>query len=61
MIYGKESLTLDEVHAALMSKELNKRSEMASDEQSDGLFVRGRSEKRETKYREYLAQDQGLR
>ena len=51
LLYGRESLTLDEVQAALNSKELNQRSEEKKNVVVEGLNVRGRPEKREFKTR----------
>ena len=47
LLYGRESLTLDEVQAALNSKELNHRSEENSNTVTEGLNVRGRTDKRD--------------
>uniref|UniRef100_A0A803QJX5 Retrovirus-related Pol polyprotein from transposon TNT 1-94 n=1 Tax=Cannabis sativa TaxID=3483 RepID=A0A803QJX5_CANSA len=48
MLYGRESITLDDVQSALNLKELNQRSESKNSESGDGLYTRGRSEKRES-------------
>ena len=46
MMYGREDLTLNEVKAALHSKELKKRvSDSRSEGSAEGLFVRGRTER----------------
>src|ERR1044072_309469 len=47
MIYGREDLTMDEVKAALHSKEMKKKvSDSRSEGSGEGLFVRGRMERR---------------
>ncbi|KAK9080130.1 hypothetical protein SSX86_001805 [Deinandra increscens subsp. villosa] len=46
LMYGRETLSMEEVLAALKSRELKKRTEEVKDEGSEGLFVRGRSEKK---------------
>ena len=51
LLYGRESLTLDEVQAALNSKDLNFRSEERASTVAEGLNVRGGSEKRDFKQR----------
>ena len=51
LLYGRESLTLDEIQATLNSKELNHRSEDEGNAVAEGLNVRGRSDKREFKQR----------
>ncbi|GJY18716.1 retrovirus-related pol polyprotein from transposon TNT 1-94 [Tanacetum coccineum] len=43
LLYGRESLTIEDVLATLNSRELKKRTEGAKEETSDGLYVRGRS------------------
>uniref|UniRef100_A0A803PDC4 Integrase catalytic domain-containing protein n=1 Tax=Cannabis sativa TaxID=3483 RepID=A0A803PDC4_CANSA len=48
MLYGRESITLNYVQLALNSKELNQRSESKNSGSGDGLYTRGRSEKRES-------------
>ncbi|KAC9819660.1 hypothetical protein E3N88_45208 [Mikania micrantha] len=48
LLYGRESLTMEEVLSALNSRELKKRSDL-KDEGGEGLFVRGRSDQREQK------------
>ena len=50
-MYGRESLTLDEAQAALNSKELNQRSEEKGNVVAEGLNVRGRIDKHESKPR----------
>ena len=49
LLYGRESLTLDEVQAALNSKELNHKNDEKSNVIAEGLSVRGRSERRESR------------
>ena len=51
LLYGMESLTLDEVQAALNSKELNHKNEDKGNTVAKGLNVRGRPDKREFKPR----------
>ena len=51
LLYGRDSLMLDEVQAALNSKELNHRSKDKGNAVVEGLNVRGRSDKREFKQR----------
>ena len=50
-LYGRESLTLDEVQATLNSKELNHKNEDKGNTVAEGLNVRGRPAKREFKPR----------
>ena len=45
LLYGRESLTLDEVQIALNSKELNHKSEEKNNIMAEGLNVRGRAKK----------------
>ncbi|KAG8362995.1 hypothetical protein BUALT_BualtUnG0016000 [Buddleja alternifolia] len=52
LLYGRETLSLDEVQAALNSRELNQRNEEKGQTQAEGLNVRGRSEKRDSKKKE---------
>uniref|UniRef100_A0A803P7J2 Integrase catalytic domain-containing protein n=1 Tax=Cannabis sativa TaxID=3483 RepID=A0A803P7J2_CANSA len=40
MIYGKDSLTLEEVQSALMSKEIKRKSELKEESTGDGLLIR---------------------
>ena len=47
ILYGKDTLTMSEVRAALNSKEIQKKSEDRTETGGEGLFARGRSEKRE--------------
>lgn len=47
LIYGRETLTLEEVQSALLSKELSKKGNHRDTEQGDSLFVRGRSERKD--------------
>ena len=47
LLYGRESLSLDEVQSALNSRELNERNETKSADQGEGLIVRGRQSKKE--------------
>lgn len=49
LIYGRESLTLEEVQVALMSKELSKKSKHREAAMGENLTARGRSEKRDEK------------
>lgn len=49
LLYGRESLTLDEVQAALNSKELNHKNDEKSNVIAEGLSVRGRSDRRESR------------
>ncbi|GJX94185.1 hypothetical protein Tco_0348771 [Tanacetum coccineum] len=44
LLYGRESLTIEDVLATLNSRELKKRTEGTKEETSDGLYVRGRSD-----------------
>ncbi|GJY93304.1 zinc finger, CCHC-type containing protein [Tanacetum coccineum] len=44
LLYGRESLTMEDVLATLNSRELKKRTEGTKKETSDGLYVRGRSD-----------------
>ncbi|KAD3641560.1 hypothetical protein E3N88_30784 [Mikania micrantha] len=48
LMFGRESLSMEEVLAALNSRELKKRGDDKG-EGSDGLFVRGRTEQRDIK------------
>nr|GEU66536.1 retrovirus-related Pol polyprotein from transposon TNT 1-94 [Tanacetum cinerariifolium] len=45
LLYGRESLTMEDVLATLNSRELKKRTEGTKEETSDGLYVRGRSDR----------------
>ncbi|KAG8367497.1 hypothetical protein BUALT_Bualt16G0078100 [Buddleja alternifolia] len=49
LLYGRESLRLDEVQFALNSRELNNRNDDKSQSHAEGLNVRGWTEKREFK------------
>lgn len=51
LVYGRDSLTLEEVQSALMSKELKKKSENR-DDSGEGLMVRGRSEHKDYKQKD---------
>ncbi|GKA98354.1 hypothetical protein Tco_0826291 [Tanacetum coccineum] len=42
LLYGRESLTMEDVLATLNSRELKKRTEGIKEEADDGLYVRGR-------------------
>nr|GFA74278.1 hypothetical protein [Tanacetum cinerariifolium] len=44
LLYGRESLTMEDVLATLNSKELKKRTEGIKEKASDDLYVRGRSD-----------------
>ncbi|GJV79239.1 zinc finger, CCHC-type containing protein [Tanacetum coccineum] len=44
MLYGRESLTMEDVLATLNSRELKKRTEGTKEEAGDGLYVRGMSD-----------------
>ncbi|GKC59541.1 hypothetical protein Tco_1087139 [Tanacetum coccineum] len=44
LLYGKESLTMEDVLVNLNSKELKKRTECTKEETDDELYVRGRSD-----------------
>lgn len=48
MIYGKQTLTMNEVKSVLNSKELQ-RKEISNEPFGEGLNVRGRTEKRDNK------------
>ncbi|GKA50571.1 hypothetical protein Tco_0743644 [Tanacetum coccineum] len=45
LLYGRESLTIEDVLATLNSRELKKRTEGTKEETGDGLYVRGRSDR----------------
>ena len=49
ILYGKDTLTMSEVKAALNSKEIQKKAEERGDANGEGLLARGRSEKRESR------------
>lgn len=49
MLYGKQTMTLSEVNAALNLKELQKKSDAKGESNAEGLTVRGRTEKRDSK------------
>nr|GEV12696.1 zinc finger, CCHC-type [Tanacetum cinerariifolium] len=44
LLYGRESLTVEDVPATLNLRELKKRTEVTKKETGDGLYVRGRSD-----------------
>ncbi|GJV09810.1 zinc finger, CCHC-type containing protein [Tanacetum coccineum] len=44
LLYGRESLTMEDVLVTLNSRELKKRTECTNEETGDGLYVRGRSD-----------------
>jgi len=48
-IYGRDTLSLEEVHAALFTKKLRRKSESKGDQDAKGSFTRGRPEKKEFK------------
>nr|GEZ51225.1 retrovirus-related Pol polyprotein from transposon TNT 1-94 [Tanacetum cinerariifolium] len=45
LLYMRESLTMEDVLAILSSRELKKRTEGTKEETSDGIYVRGRSDR----------------
>jgi hypothetical protein len=49
ILYGKDSLTMTEVKAALSSKEIQRKDDNKIESNGEGLFTRGRSTKREYK------------
>uniref|UniRef100_A0A803Q7N1 CCHC-type domain-containing protein n=1 Tax=Cannabis sativa TaxID=3483 RepID=A0A803Q7N1_CANSA len=49
ILYGKDSLTMTEVKAALSSKEIQRKEDNKIESSGEGLFTRGRSTKREYK------------
>ena len=49
MMYGRESLTLEEVQNALMSKEMKRKAELKKDDNGDGLYVHGKNFKKQNK------------
>uniref|UniRef100_A0A803PWM1 CCHC-type domain-containing protein n=1 Tax=Cannabis sativa TaxID=3483 RepID=A0A803PWM1_CANSA len=49
ILYGKETYTMDEVKIVLNSKDIKKRSEDGADINDEGLYVKGRYEKKEHK------------
>ncbi|KAH9782240.1 hypothetical protein KPL71_008811 [Citrus sinensis] len=49
LLYGRQSLSLEEVKSALGTKKLKDKQDNSESESSEGLMVRGRSEKREYK------------
>ena len=49
LIYGKDTLSLEEVHATLFTKELRRKLESKGDQDAKGSFTRGRPEKKEFK------------
>lgn len=49
LLYGRESLTLEDIQAALFSKELKRKSESKQDSNPEILNVRERNEKRDFK------------
>uniref|UniRef100_A0A803P6G8 Uncharacterized protein n=1 Tax=Cannabis sativa TaxID=3483 RepID=A0A803P6G8_CANSA len=48
MLYGRESITLDDVQSTLNLKELNQKSELKNSGSGVGLYARGKSEKMES-------------
>nr|GEU89827.1 leucine-rich repeat protein [Tanacetum cinerariifolium] len=44
LLYGRESLTIEDVLVTLSSRELNKKTKGTKEETGDGLYVRGRSD-----------------
>ncbi|GJU62068.1 zinc finger, CCHC-type containing protein [Tanacetum coccineum] len=44
LLYGRESLTMEDVLATLNSRELKKRTEGTKEEAGDGLYVKGKSD-----------------
>lgn len=51
LIYGRDSLTLEEVQSALFSKELNRKFDVGGDQAAKGLNVRGWPKKRDFKFK----------
>ncbi|GKB06417.1 hypothetical protein Tco_0834650 [Tanacetum coccineum] len=49
LLYGREALTLEDVMATLNSKEIKERSKAKGDD-GDGLYVRGRTERRDSRH-----------
>ncbi|GJZ73096.1 retrovirus-related pol polyprotein from transposon TNT 1-94 [Tanacetum coccineum] len=49
LLYGREALTLDDVMATLNSKEIKERSKAKGDA-GEGLYVRGRTDRRDSRY-----------
>ena len=49
ILYGKESLTMADVKSALNSKEIQKKSDESTDDNGEGLYSKGKSDKRESK------------
>ena len=49
LLYGRQTLSLEEVKSTLGTKKLKDKQDNPESESSEGLMVRGRSEKRENK------------
>nr|GEU80930.1 hypothetical protein [Tanacetum cinerariifolium] len=49
LLYGREALTLEDVMATLNSKEIKERSKAKGDD-GEGLYVRGRTNRRDSRY-----------
>lgn len=49
LVYGRDSLSLEEVQSALISKELKKRTEGREDSSGEGLFMKGKTDKKGSK------------
>lgn len=50
LLFGRDSVSLDEVQAALNSKELNERKEKKSSTSGEGLTARGKTFKKDSKF-----------
>ena len=49
LMFGRDSLSLEEVQATLNSKELNERKDLKASSMREGLVVKGKSHKKENK------------
>lgn len=59
MMYGRESLSLEEVQNALMSKEMKRKAVLKKENNGDGLYVHGKSSKKKSKNQEGQNKMQG--